>query len=117
MLFSSKKTEGDDNPGAWCESTISTTDGEVSYETTLGEQELLPQPVDCCVKQHNNKSSRLVAKGLTEEGKDATTKGECEAELCGIKSGETSSFAVSQSTNEASDWDNNASMTQADSKS
>lgn len=56
---------------------------------------------------------------LIREGEDATTKGECEAvvaKLCGITLGEIFSFAVSQSTDEMSDWDNNASMTEADSE-
>ena len=55
---------------------------------------------------------------LIREGEDATTKGECEAvvaKLCGITLGENFSFAVSQSTDEMSDWDN-ASMTEADSE-
>ena len=78
------------------------TDGEVSHEATLGENELSSEPVDCCGKQCDNKSSIFLAKGLSEillligEGEDATTKGECEAvvvELHGITPGE-SSFAV-----------------------
>ena len=50
---------------------------------------------------------------LSEEGGDATMKGECEAavaELCGITP--TSSLSDSLSTNETTGWDNNASMTE-----
>ena len=98
------------------------TDGEVSHEATLGENELSSAPVNCCRQQCESKSSITLAKGLSEillpigEGEDATTKGECEAvvvELHGITPGD-SSLAVSQST-EMSDWDNIASMTEADS--
>jgi hypothetical protein len=86
----------------------------VSHEATLGENELSSEPVDCCGKQCDNKSSMFSAKGLSEMllltgEEEATTKGEYEAvvaELCGITS----------VSHETSDWDNNASMTEADSE-
>ena len=88
----------------------------MSQEATPGENELSSEPVDCCGKQCDNKSSMFLAKGSSEmllligEEEEATTKGEHEAvvvELCGITS----------VLHEMSDWDDSSmTMTEADSE-
>ena len=86
----------------------------MSQEATPGENEVSSEPVDCCGKQCDNKSSMFLAKGSSEmllligEKEEATTKGEHEAvvvKLCGITS----------VLHEMSDWDDSF-MAEADSE-